>query len=447
MNLEAAPSEEQKEGGISRRKFIAGAGAALGAATLGYLGREKLGFGTYPKVREAFEAEREAQRAEYEKTGELPELAVQRKLELLHELAQYMERGGERVAEADFGTRFGEFSDAVRHNIITEMSLPIGSPDSEPLRRLTSMKLAFHEQAGTTYNREHHTVADPVLEKRTQCRSGTHALLMIAMEEAQGRAPERETLVMIHTIGHVQPGLLLRDGTLVALEMTSAGKGIRSMGKMTDITKPIRVVRADHGMYQEALGTEAHRDKAVLFETVRDVAPPGEWQRTGMFGFGKADVPEGDRPMPHADMLPAGDLFDGDGVYSRMETDPSDEELLEVITDGADKAYARNYLIQHRTVNEYYKRYAPIVNRIENLSAEGRARPVSQAEFESGAAEILRIASELESFVRANNLDEQYFKTEAIIRKYSSTIKMATVPPSDVVRVMRSNVELLRRRR
>lgn len=455
MSHEGPLSEEQKESGTSRRKFIAGAAsAALGAATLGYLGREKLGFGPLADVREAHAEKREAVSSEYERTGELPTFAERKALVILHDLEDYMERSGdsERMSAEAFTKRYDEFyANAYRDAAAAQVRIPEGIPKSPALETLLKLKTGFQKNAGTTYNRDAATLPDPVVERHYQCRSGTLGLELLTLEvaEKENVTARGETLVSVYTEGHVQPGVLLKDGTLLTVEMTSAGHGIRNFGNMRDIKLPMRVVRADHGMLQEALHTESHRDKAVLYETVRDVRPPetGTMPRLGIFGFGEPKVPAGDIQMPSADVLPASDAFQSDRLYNRMEQEPGDEELLGVVTDPQDKTYARNYLVQHRTVNEYYKRYAPIVNGIENLSPEGRANPVPQAEFESGAQEILRIANELDAFVRANNLDEQYFKTEAIIRKYSSTIRMATVPPSDVVRVMRSNIELLRRRR
>jgi len=450
MSLEGPPQEEKKESGISRRTFIAGA-AVAGAATLGYLAREELGFGPLSKVQEEYDTKSIAHRADYERTGELPDFAARKEMVLLHDLQGYMERSGsERMSVETFAKRYDNFfASAYRDAAAAEVDIPAGVPKSPALKALLRLKSGFQKNAGTTYNKAHAMLPDPVAERRYQCRSGTLGLELLALEvaEKEDLFADGETLVSVFTVGHVQPGLLLKDGTLVTLEMTTAGSGIRNFGRMKEITKPIRVVRADRAMYQEALGTEAHRSTAILYQTVEDVPPPGEWQRTGMFGFGSVKIPDGDIEMTSAHTLPVDDVFDQNRLYDRMEREPSDEELLQIVTDPSEKAYVRNYLAQHRTVNDYYKRYASIVNRIEDFSQERRAKPVPQAEFESGAGEILRIAGDLDAFVRANNLDEFYFKTESILKKYNPALQMATVPPSDVVRVMRSNVELLRRRR
>ena len=444
MNHEQPPhgSEQPK---ISRRKFLTAAATAVGAATLGYVEREKLGFGTLPEVREAFTNAKEAQKSQYEATGELPELETQRRLELLHELTAYMERGGERTTEGDFDKKFSAFSAAVLQNSATrEITLPGAVPQSPALKKMVALKLAFHEQAGTTYNEEHHTAADPVLERRTQCRSGTVALLMLAMEAA--KQPDHvggETLVMIHTHGHVQPGLLTRDGTLVALEMTSAGQGVRDFGQMKDIKKPIRVVRADHALYQEALDTEAHREKAILFATVEDVLPPGEWQRAGKFGFGVAQVPKGDRPMAHADMLPADDVFDGERVYDRMERLESEEEILQLIRDPKEQQFVREYMVHLRTIRKYYNEYVGIFNTVENMSQANRGRRIPEPDFKAAEEAMSRLVEAVESYAAANQLEGPYDRSQAILARYGKEILQRS--PKGIVAAMRNNLAVLRR--
>ncbi|MEK7208337.1 MAG: hypothetical protein AAB699_02180 [Patescibacteria group bacterium] len=453
MGIERPALEQPAPPKINRRKFIAGAtGAAVATGALAYLGREKLGFGPLPEVREAYSKEKEALRASYEKTGELPAFSTRRKLALLSDLTAYMERGpdSKRISFEDFQTKFDEFSANVLDGASRgeKTKLPAGIPASPVLRKMLALKLAFHTHAGTTYNKKYDSIADPILEKRSQCRSGTEGLLLLAQEATErDNFLSDEILVAVHTYGHAQPGLLLKNGELITFEMTSAGHGIRNFGRMTDIKKPIRVVRADHGMFQEALDTNANRDKAVLYETVRDVVPPeqGTMAKLGKFGFGEPQVPDGDIEMPKADMLPADDVFSDARLYNRMEREQSEEEVLRAIRNPEEREFVRNYMVHHRTLVNYYNAYVVRFNEVENITEANRRHKVSEQAFLAAESELNRLIGLLEEYERANALDGQYARAQDILGAYNKTIRM--VAPSDTARVMRHNLSLLKSKR
>lgn len=458
MPHEKPPSEEQPSSGMSRKKFLVTAAAAVGVGALAYLEREKLGIGALPDVRKEYAAKREALNAQYEKTGELPDLSSRTELILLHDLEAYMERDArsKRISSKDFKGRYDAFSAQVMRDAADDKNAgPVGLPKSRGLDKLLRLKSAFQKNAGTTYNRSSDSVADPIVEQRHQCRSGTLGLLLLALEAAErekGFFADGETLVSVYTEGHVAPALLLKDGTLVALEMTSAGNGVRNFGKMTDIKGPIRVVRADHGTYQEALDTAAHRDKAVLFDTVPKGEAKGGSVRhaaRGQFGFGEPKVAEGDLPMPSANVLPSEDVFDESRLFNRMERVQSEKELLQIIISSEEREFVRDYLIHHRTVINYYNAYVEIFNQVENITEGNRNKRVTRQEFLAAEREIIRLADSIDAYARANNLDEQYVKSQQILAKYSSSVsvRMATIAPGNIANVMRNNLELLRRSR
>lgn len=443
---------------MSRRKFVAvAAGAAAGAGVLAYLGREKLGFGDLPETRKRYAEQRDAQRAEYERTGTLPDVVACAELILLHDQVAYMERGSksERMPFNAFKKRYDAFSAKVLADAAEDTeAAPAGVPQSQGLEKLLRFKRAFQKQAGTTYNRDHDALPDPLLERRYQCRSGTLALEMLALHAAEKERVlgDGETLVSVYTDGHVEPGLLLKDETLVALEMTSAGSGVRNFGKMASIKGPIRVVRADHALYQEALDTDAHRERAVLYETVTEKTlaegrASGErtMNKLGRFGFGEPKVPSGDIPMSQADMLPADDVFDEARLYNRMERVQSEEEVLQMIPDAREREFVRNYMVHHRTLIGYHNNYIDAFNRVENLSQTNKGRRVSLQEFQAAEREMLRLTDALEAYARANELDAQYAQAQQILSAHGKTI--TTVSPSDIARVMRSNLDILRRSR
>ena len=454
MNPETPPAGEQPKPALNRRKFIATAAAATGA-TLAYLNREKLGFGPLSKVREEHATKREGLKSDYERTGELPDFAARKELILLTDLKEYMERDSDsvRMTHEEWRSRYDAFYEKVFADAATGTeTAPPGIPVSPALDVLLKLKAAFQKHAGTTYNREHSALPDPVVEKRYQCRSGTLGLEMLALQVAEQEElfAAGETLVSVYTEGHVQPGLLLKGGTLVTVEMTSAGSGVRNFGKMTDIKKPIRVVRADHGTFQEALGSDAQRKKAILFETVVDRTPPlqaGErgFQKLGRFGFGDPRVPEGDIQMPDADVLPADDVFNDSRLFNRMERKESEEELLQKIPNGQEREYVRNYMVHHRTVIEYYNAHVMRFNEVENITQGNQNRKVPLQTFLAAEQEISRLADALDAYTRANNLDNQYVRAQEILARYNQTI--TTVAPSDVTRAIRGNLRLLKNNR
>ena len=449
MKHEELPSENTPPSGVSRRKFIAGTAATIAAAGLAYLEREKLGVGDLPDVQKEYAAKREALHTDYERTGGLPDLDARKELVLLQDLAAYMGRSSksERMSAKDFRAKYEAFalrvqSDAVRESVEPPANLPKG----DALQKLLSLKAAFQKSAGTTYNKAHDSIADPILERRYQCRSGTQSLLLLAQEAAEKEdfLSGGEILVAVYTTGHVQPGLLLKDGTLFTLEMTSTGNGIRNFGRMENIKSPICVARADHGMFQETLDTDAHRDKAVLYETVREVRPPerGTMARIGKFGFGDPRIPEGDIEMPKADMLPAEDVFNESRLFNRMERIQSEEELLQAVKNPQEKEYVREFLIHNRTILNYYSAHADVFNKVADVMEGGGV--VSQGEVTTAEQELLRIADALETYVRANNLDERYTQSHTFLRK--NGVKLVTKLPSDIGLAIRHNTQVLRSR-
>ncbi len=448
MKHEAPPSEETPPSGISRRQFIAGAATATGAVIAGYLNREKLGVGDLPDVQAEYAAKREALHDEYERTGKLPDFDARKELALLQDLKAYMERSSdsERMNAKDFRAKYEAFASRVQDDAVREpVELPANLPKGGALQKLLSLKAAFQKSAGTTYNKKHDSIADPILEKRYQCRSGTQSLLLLAQEAAEKEdfLSGGEILVAVYTTGHVQPGLLRKDGTLFTLEMTSAGNGIRNFGSMKNVKSPICVVRADHGIFQESLDTNAHRDKAVLYETVKEVRPPerGTMTRIGKFGFGDPRVPEGDIEMPKADMLPAEDVFNESRLFNRMERVPGDDELLQAVTNPQEKEYVREFLIHNRTILSYYTAHADVFNRIADGIESG---PVSHNEFAIAEQELLRLASTLEAYADANNLDEGYVQSKAILERHN--VRLLTKMPSDIGIAIRHNTVVLRSR-
>ena len=429
MPHETPPSEEQPKAGISRRKFVTAAAAGTAGAlvgTLALLKREKIGeaigIGPLADVRKEYKEKSEALRAEYERTGELPDFAKRKELIQLAELERYMERSSnsQRIAPAEFKSRYDAFYQAVFDDVAAEAgNMPPEVPQSAALGALLKLKAAFQKHAGTVYNRDHDALPDPLLEKRYQCSSGTLALHMLTLQtsEQEDLFQGGETLVSVCTTGHIQPGLILKDGTLVTVEMTSAGSGVRSFGKMTDIKKPIRVVRADHGTFQEALKTDVHRDKAILYETVRDTRPPekGTMPRLGIFGFGEPRVPAGDISMSNANVLPADDVFDEARLFNRMERKESEEELLQKIPNAQEREYVRNYMVHHRTVIQYYNAYVVRFNEVENITQGNEDKRVSLQTFLAAEQEIGRLAGALDAYASANHLDDHYLRTQEIL--------------------------------
>ncbi len=438
-----------KKRNLSKIAGLAAAGAAVFGA--GYAERTREEVQPSYSVEQEYTSTREALRAEYEKTGNLPSVDTCTELILAHDLEAYTERApeGAKVLGAELRTKYHELVAKVLQEALTPQQKPeaplAALPRSHALEVLLRLKTVLQKNIGTTYNQESDTMVDPLLHGKYQCRSGTLSLVLMALEaEQKDRAlfAGGEALVEIYTDGHVEPGLLLKDGTLIAVEMTSAGPAVRNFGKLPDIKSPMQVVRADHATYQDALDTSAHRDKAMILDNAPKGAstlPVGK-KGNSRFGFGVPKVPEGDLPMSSVNVLPAEDTFNTERLFQQMEKVESDQELLENIVNPLEKKIVQDFLILRRTVNNYFQQHADILNpMLVRIQAKEK---IPEKELQQAQDAINNLARDLEVYVVANNLDAQYDRANTILAKHDLKFQKAT--PIKIVWTLQHNALVLR---
>ncbi|MCK5688981.1 hypothetical protein KAI87_06915 [Myxococcota bacterium] len=190
-----------------------------------------------------------------------------------------------------------------------------------PVARLGALKHALVTEHPIVYNREAVTLGHILIEQRLQCSSGSLnvilAWLAIREEHEEDKIP---IPVMIHTSGHVQPGLI-SDGHLFVAESTTRDKKVTQLAP--DEVKNMRVVDAISELAVILLGKNAPRwihDGAVLIDaasTEEDIAKTSETEPekektmldTSPFGFGIVKVPKGDFRMAERTGTPPGRTF------------------------------------------------------------------------------------------------------------------------------------------
>ncbi|MBI5798597.1 MAG: hypothetical protein HZB10_01555 [Candidatus Yonathbacteria bacterium] len=436
--------------GMGRRRFLKIAvGTALGAAGLeAYKGHIENRAANEEETR--YRALRESVVAAYEKTGVLPPLEQIATIVLHAERDAYTARTGTRIsletAQKQYQTFLDRVLGGVRAAPTTNQVPGLGTiPTIDRLERLVRIKHSVQHIAGGTYNQEHSTLLDPILEQKYQCRSGTLGLLMavFAAQQKEKVINAGDTLVAIYTEGHVEPGVLTKEGTLIGLEMTTEGAGIREFGLMQNITQPIRVVRADHGVFQDALGGSPLRAKAILYDTAGSgvtTAPQASSEISSTFGFGYANTPSGDQVMASANALPADQVFHREELFNRMQREPSEEELLMRITNPEERQFVRDYVVHVRVVIQYYNTYVEAYNAVDSRVQGGI--PVSRREFAQASQITNRLADAVERYVQANNLDARYERAHRIGQKHSLELPLEQ-KPSEVAPIMRRNLEIL----
>ncbi len=438
-----------KKGIFPKALGIAAVGAA--AFSAGYLERQREGLDKNPyDVRQEYNTAREKRRSKYETTGELPSIAIWVEFILAHDLVAYM--GSEapplKISGIELRNQYHELADEILREALGEKEKPEselkGLPKSHALEVLLRLKSAFQKHVGTTYNRDSDSLVDAIVNHKYQCRSGALSLILLAMEASQRENifSDGETLVEIYTDGHVEPGLLLKDRTLIGIEMTSAGNGVRNFGNMDKIKEPIRVVLADHAAYQDALGAETLKG-TILHDTVPEGTPAPQTpnKQQGKFGFGVPKVPEGDLSMATANFLPAEMAFDQGDLSRRMEKIESDADILNAITNLTEREYVRTYFIHHRIIDKYYNQHLEI---LDAMKKKIKKQNLPEEEIANAAKEINRLANSLEQYVKANDLDNHCQTAEDILNKYKRELIVRALP-SETVQILRNNAKNLRK--
>lgn len=435
---------------LSRRAILSAAGGAvlLGIGIAAVTQRRKFrgvladrGIGELAGIERMLAAQQAYLEPIYRRTGVLPDEPVRRRLYLTRDWAAFLRFDHHHEASSvdDFvQTAYEPFVNRILEHyeklrIAEGQNIPPnGIPSS--VVRLTRLKRAFHAEAGQTYNKDAATTIHPVLQRRLQCFSGTRNILLLVqqLQTSEKLLTDGETLVEIYTPGHVHPGILLPDGRLMGFEMTSTGNALRDFGRMDAIAQPIRVVRADHAMFQDALGIRTHEDRVVLWDTVpteEGQAPAqgsllgrfgGSRSTSGLsrFGFGDVAVRSGDYRMTSAQYLPSSTSWSGAGSYQGVERSPSEAQLLARITDRAHRETVDEYLRHQSALEElYWKQHLqllqPIMRNPTAVTEQGVLDAVRQCR---------RLAEEYREYVRRNTVREQYIEADRILRRYGLEI-------------------------
>lgn len=464
---EGIPLElNQPRSSPNRRRFLLAAGSAVASlaalGTLGYWQRNRvrgvlttMGIGPLATMQAEWEAERAPLASEYLRTGELPPEDVRRRLYLRRDWSHYLGREFDETVRPfqDFEReQYEPFCNYVferyRAQRLEHRETVRDFLESPTLEALSDLKAAFHEQAGHTYNRDNATVIDPVLQQRLQCKSGTRSFLLLAerLHAQEKLLQEGETLVEVYTNGHVHPGLLLPNGRLIAFEMTTNGEGYKDFGVMKAIDQPIQVVRADHAMFQSALGVRAFGETVVLHDTVPPemAAVPrglsltgggvalsgGKAVNTDWVGFGSAQVDEGDKDMLGIDYIPAQSSWSEAGPYDAMREEPSDKELLGRVTDPHDRAILRELFRHQDVIHQYWIRHGMILNPILEHPERYQLADVLEAVRKCGD-----VLDELHVYIERNDLERKHREAERIVRSYDLEIVIKSpVEQSDAIK-------------
>lgn len=137
---------------------------------------------------------------------------------------------------------------------------------------IDSFKIAYEENIANTYhdsqpllyNVDATSLAQPILENRMQCYSGS--LLFYVLTELAGFTEVPR--FAIFTNGHILPGILSNDGNeLYGIESTAKGKGIVTIDPVPEVSGNIRVVEIYPFLLIEFLKQEISNFPELYAET------------------------------------------------------------------------------------------------------------------------------------------------------------------------------------
>lgn len=304
----------------------------------------------------------------------------------------------------------------------TERDADIQENGTRSVGLLLHLKAALYEQLGETemgYDKDFNTVADPLLSKTLQCRSGTKLFLLAAREHAAGLLQPGEKLVQIHTSGHVFPGLLAADGRLFGIEMTKRGKGLISFGALAELGKSgieIQVLDANHALAQDAIGQRAFGEETTLANTVKpdqNIAFGGGFGRpnTDQFGFGKADVPSGRQPIDRVDHISPRTMQGEGGVYGMAQPESETQDFMKRLTT-QEKILVREYMQHTKYFSEMFRRHAAVLSQIQD-------RPtMSKAEAQGVFRQTAELNNELVGYLQKNDIVTLHHATRNILERH-----------------------------
>lgn len=437
----AAPAQAPEPRRFSRRALFIGTGAAVAVTAAveatrraGLWHLEDLGIGELAEEKRKLLADRGAFAAEYLQNPEAP-VDTRKACDLFvrTEFARFARNNAVENIPTFVATTYEQFMERVRTRAGAERNdekdmLETGFPS---VGKIVSTKLALHDELGpeSCYWAKRNNIMDGVVSRDIQCRSGSRLLQLALLRDSAQWLQPGERLVTIHTNHHIQAGLLLQNGRLIAFEMTKLGKGIQDLGPMKDITAPTMVTDACHDIAQAGLNLRAHDKQTVLFDNVpKDYARTdamfdqktpfgGGGLRSGFsfgtggsveattdrygFGNGKVEIPDERVPMTKMDRIPSNFSTAGEGnVYDTVRETAKGEgrEIFRHLT--AEEASAVRAYEQHTPVlSRHVARLKPAFERIAN----GESADVS-----ADVNIVLEAVRGIDEYMDANDVDRLY---------------------------------------
>ncbi len=308
--------------------------------------------------------------------------------------------------------------------------------------RLADLKLSMFEELGEkiAYERDYNSIADPILNKNLQCRSGTKLFLLAALRSVKPLLQPGEKLLQIHTKGHVLPGVQLANGAVIGFEMTKSGRGITEFGTIEGIKQSrleVKVLDAEHALAQDALGRKAFAEKTVLADTSKPssssggTALGGKIANTDQYGFGSANVPAGRQPIDRADYISAQSVAGRGGIYEQMGVGKIEEDLLSKLAP-QERTVMRRYMQHTNAMASFFERHVGILEEIE------RNPGMSIAD----AKDILRraetVSNEALNYITNNDLINDHHAADKILKAHDLTL---TFDVRSVLKQMMSNFD------
>lgn len=377
------------------------------------------------EVQFAIDTRRDAFAARYLETQDLADLET---TAVAVEWMHYLRSTPEDAVDADhfyavvyepFMAKLAE--DYRKRNVAEDVAAHDADPQSSPsVRALTNLKLALYDQWGEeiTYERSRSNIVDPLKNHHLQCRSGTKLFALAALRLVKPSLQPGERLVVIHTCGHVLPGLLKADGELIGIEMTKSGHSLVHFGALEALGEAgyeVEVLHAEHALAQDAIGAKAFQEETVLANTVKPISRAGGVGFSGyrahadQYGFGVAEVSEGPQPIDRAEFI-APQVYQGEGgIYRQMGAASEHKDLMARLTH-EEQVIVRRYMQHTNYFSSCFSRHVAVLQEIQD-------RPSMS---ESEALAVLKradsIAGEMRSHIDKNNLLQDHKDTLRILK-------------------------------
>ena len=280
------------------------------------------------------------------------------------------------------------------------LKTPLSSTDLATYQKIAdpmTMKVRYETALEKTankplvYNKDYTTIFDLAKQTKKQCYSGTSAILVVwAQARPQDFASNKA--VVIHTPGHVLPGMMTKKAGkwyLTGIESTVKGKGRVDFGPAAELgDSPIRVARASSFMlieglkYQLDLSQEWIKDyvdaevayTASLYgipkSLTKDSLSYGYQSATAIspaihnlsvLGFGEdKSTPDGDLPVVEADKIDPSVIYSSntssnfmDAVSSNVEANKERDEAV-ILTGQVPHTKMQQIVIQSLNRNETF---------------------------------------------------------------------------------------------